>query len=96
MDYSLREAVNLGLVRQKQKNIGDMLFKSFRDKASENTFKSAQFNKTTGRNLGIADYNTGLITVPNSFPQTMAELEKVESRDSKINTWNNKGYVKNY
>ena len=82
MDHSLREALNLGLVRQNQKNIGDILFKNLRDKANENTFRSAQLNKTPGRNFGIADYNTGLITVPNSFPDTMAELEKVESREN--------------
>jgi hypothetical protein len=39
-------------------------------------------NKTSGRNFGIADYNTGLISDPNSFPDTMAELEKVESRSN--------------
>jgi hypothetical protein len=82
MDHSLREALNLGLVRQNQKNIGDMLFKNLRDKANENTFRSAAMNKTSGRNFGIADYNTGLITVPNSFPDTMAQLEKVESREN--------------
>ena len=82
MDHSLREALNLGLVRQSEKNVGDILFKNLRDKANENTFRSAQLNKTPGRNFGIADYNTGLITVPNSFVDTMAELEKVESREN--------------
>jgi hypothetical protein len=82
MDHSLREAVNLGLVRQSEKNVADILFKNLRDKANENIFRSAQLNKTSGRNFGIADYNTGLITVPNSFPETMAELEKIEGRSN--------------
>jgi hypothetical protein len=86
MDHSLREALNIGLVRQNQKNIGDMLFKNLRDKANNNTFKSAELNKTSGRNFGIADYNTGLITVPNSFPAAMAEIEKVETRENIVNT----------
>ena len=82
MDHSLREALNLGLVRQNQKNVGDILFKNLRDKANDNTFRSAQLNKTPGRNFGIADYNTGLITVPNSFVDTMVELEKIENRSN--------------
>ena len=86
MDHSLREALNLGLVRQSEKNVGDILFKNLRDKANENTFRSAAMNKTPGRNFGIADYRTGLITVPNSFVDTMAELEKVESRENIVET----------
>ena len=43
-------------------------------------------NRTSGRNFGIADYNTGLITVPNSFPAAMAEIEQVETRENIVNT----------
>ena len=82
MDHSLREALNLGLVRQNQKNIGDMLFKNLRDKVNENTLKTSKSNRGKGGNFGIANYNTGLITVSGSFPETMAQIEELESRDS--------------
>ena len=90
MDHSLREALNIGYARtaaaEEERNIAQIWFKNLRDQANTNTFRSAQYNKTTGRNLGIADYNTGLITIPNNFGDTMREIEKVESRENIVNT----------
>ena len=86
MDHSLREALNIGLARQsaaqEQKNIGDVLFKNLRDKANYSILKNAKYNRSKGGNFGIADYNTGLISVSGSFPDTMAEIEKLESRQN--------------
>ena len=90
MEHSLREALNIGYARssaiQEERNIAQVWFKNLRDQANTNTFRSAQYNKTTGRNLGVADYNTGLITIPNNFGDAMREIEAVESRENIVNT----------
>ena len=83
MDYSLREALNIGVARQgaaqEQKNIGDLLFKNLRDKANINTLRAARDNKI-GSSYGIADYDTGLLTVPGNSENTFRELEKVTDK----------------
>jgi hypothetical protein len=82
MDHSLREALNLGLVRQNQKNIGDVLFKNLRDTANDSILKNARYNRGKGGNFGIANYNTGVVSVSGSFPETMGEIQKIESRQN--------------
>ena len=90
MEHSLREALNIGYARtsaiQEERNIAQVWFKNLRDQANTNTFRSAQYNKTTGRNFGIADFSTGLITIPNSFADAMSEIEAVEERENIVDT----------
>ena len=90
MEHSLREALNIGYARssaiQEERNIAQIWFKNLRDQANTNTFRSAQYNKTKGRNLGVADFKTGLITIPNNFGDTMREIEQVESRENIVDT----------
>jgi hypothetical protein len=80
MNGSLKRAYELGMIRHSAREEGRQeifpLFKATVQKANMNALNTSAADSRKGSNLGIADMQTGLITVAPSFNSTMAELEK--------------------
>lgn len=81
MQYDLGTALNYGLVKESVKDEVFPLFKQATNQMNLNTLNTARSNKSSGGNFGIMDPASGLLTIPNSFGDTLKEIEQVASRD---------------
>jgi len=81
MQYDLGTALNYGLIRQGVKNEVFPLFQHEKNKANLNTLNTARDNQTSGGNFGVIDTNSGLLTIPNNFGDTLKQIEEVTTRD---------------
>jgi hypothetical protein len=79
MEYDLKTAYELGLVRQGVKNEVFPLFQRLRNTANQNTLDRAR-KAGIGSSFGIADEFTGLLAVHPNNADTLRELETVTSK----------------
>ena len=90
MQYSLGTALNYGLVREgakeEQRGIDSIFINRVRAQANLNTLNTARKSGAKSSNFGIADNDTGLVTIPSNFGDIMKELEEVETRENIVNT----------
>ena len=85
MQYDLGTALNYGLVKESVKNEVFPLFQQATNKMNLNTLNTARNNKSSGGNFGIIDPTTGMLTIPNTFGDTLKEIESVTTRDDIVN-----------
>ena len=85
MQYDLGIALNYGLVKESVKNEVFPLFQQTTNKMNSNTLNTARSNKSSGGNFGVLDPTTGMLTIPNSFGDTLKEIESVTTRDDIVN-----------
>ena len=90
MQYSLGTALNYGLVREggkeEQRGIDSIFINRVRAQSNLNTLNIARKSGVKSSNFGIADNDTGLVTIPSNFEDTMKELEEVETRENIVDT----------
>ena len=90
MQYSLGTALNYGLVREgakeEQRGIDSIFINRVRAQANLNTLNTARKSGVKSSNFGIADNDTGLVTIPSNFGDIMRELEEVETRENIVDT----------